>query len=134
MSLGTANYRLLRRIVFQMTVETCKDVCYHCGLRIEEKDFSVEHKKPWLHVSADLFWDLDNIAFSHRKCNSGAARQINKHGTKLRSVGPDGTSWCTEHRKFLPVEQFGINRHIWNGFQRQCKMCRRKRNKSSKRA
>lgn len=31
--------------------------------------FSIEHKEPWLHNSPELFWDLENITYSHKKCN-----------------------------------------------------------------
>lgn len=32
-------------------------------------DWSIEHIEPWIGVDPDLFWDLDNITFSHKKCN-----------------------------------------------------------------
>jgi len=50
--------------------ETNKDDCFVCGEKIDSvAELSIEHKKPWLDVDADLFWDLENISFSHRKCN-----------------------------------------------------------------
>jgi hypothetical protein len=132
MPYGTAVYRLLRLIIFRFAVETRKDFCFRCNEKISQQEFSIEHKQPWLHVSPDLFWHNDNIAFSHRKCNSGAARKINKGRPQLRKAGPEGTSWCTEHKLFLPVEQFSVNKRIWNGLQRQCVPCRKKRNKKYK--
>ena len=41
---------------------------------------SIEHKTPWLdrENAKELFWDLDNIAFSHLSCNSGARKQTVK--------------------------------------------------------
>jgi|SRR5580658_9124067 hypothetical protein len=130
MSSGTATYRLARLLLFHYVQQASADKCFRCGLKIESiDDFSVEHKKPWLHVSPDLYWDLGNIAFSHRTCNSGAARQMNKSKPHQRLVGPVGTSWCTEHKEFLPEENFHKNAAIWNGLQRQCIDCRQKRNK-----
>jgi uncharacterized protein YdaU (DUF1376 family) len=32
-------------------------------------ELSIEHKLPWEGVSVKLFWSLDNIAFSHLRCN-----------------------------------------------------------------
>jgi len=130
MSRGTANYRLARLLLFKYMQQAGADNCFRCGLKLETvEDFSIEHKKPWVYASPDLYWDLENIAFSHRACNSGAARQINKTKMSLRSVGPEGTSWCTEHKQFLSVDEFQKNSAIWNGLQRQCKECRQKRNK-----
>ena len=39
-------------------------------------------KKPWLDEDTRLFWDMGNIAFSHRSCNSSAARFNTKGGRK----------------------------------------------------
>jgi hypothetical protein len=49
----------------------------HAGAEIEsEKQLSIEHKIPWLDSEnpISLFFDLENIAFSHLSCNSSAAR------------------------------------------------------------
>jgi hypothetical protein len=129
MPYGTAVYRLLRLIIFRFAVETGKDFCYRCGKKILQQEFSIEHKEPWLHVSPDLFWKDENIAFSHQRCNSMSARQINKERPQLRTKGPEGMSWCTTHKEFLSVDCFGVNKAIWNGLQRQCKTCRQLRNK-----
>jgi hypothetical protein len=42
-----------------------------------EKELSIEHKIPWLDSEdpKDLFFNLNNIAFSHLTCNVKAARQ-----------------------------------------------------------
>ena len=86
MPYGTANSRLRKQILFRY-VQKCKDdTCFHCGRKIEDIDnFSIEHKVPWLDNNIELFWDLDNIAFSHLKCNTSAARRTTKgqriHGT-----------------------------------------------------
>ena len=51
------------------------DECYQCkSLIVESDDMSIEHKKPWLDGDTRLFWDMGNIAFSHKSCNSGASR------------------------------------------------------------
>ena len=57
------------------------DECYQCkNLIIDHEDLSIEHKKPWLDEDTRLFWDMGNIAFSHKSCNSSAARTTTKKG------------------------------------------------------
>lgn len=127
MPFSTAFYRLMRDIIFALAVETGKNLCFRCNQPMTRDDFSIEHKKPWLHVSADLFWSLENIAFSHKRCNSENTRKGNRRPFHKRTVGPEGTSWCTGHKDFLPVTSFQKNRAVWNGLQRQCKVCRKNR-------
>ena len=75
MNYSTANHRLRKAILFQLVQETDRDVCFHCNHLITDiAEFSIEHKKPWLHIDSALFWDLSNIAFSHLRCNIRAAR------------------------------------------------------------
>lgn len=83
---GTAQSKLRKMILFQLLKRLNENFCFQCGAEIERvEDLSIEHKKPWLNESIDLFWDLDNIAFSHLSCNSGAARvrkRVVTHGTQ----------------------------------------------------
>jgi hypothetical protein len=73
MDLGTASNRLKKQIFLQMAAELGRDLCLKCNLRIENaEDLSVDHIKPWRGADPKLFWDLSNIAFSHRKCNIAA--------------------------------------------------------------
>jgi hypothetical protein len=79
MPFGTAQGRLKKRIFFSLVQRLGLDICFRCGKRIlTAEDLSCDHKKPWLDISLELFWDLDNIAFSHRGCNSAAFRVSNK--------------------------------------------------------
>lgn len=77
MNYGTASNRLVKDILFSLIVETGKDVCYQCGEKIQREALSIEHKIPWLDSEnpTQVFFDLDNIAFSHLRCNVGAARR-----------------------------------------------------------
>ena len=71
MSYGTACDRLRKKILFSKVQTAGLDICFKCGSKIDSIEvFSVEHKVSWLHVSTELFWDLENIAFSHRSCNT----------------------------------------------------------------
>lgn len=77
MNFGTASNRLRKIIMFELIKRLNLDTCYQCGCKIDNaNEFSVEHKIPWLDSenASGLFFDLDNIAFSHLKCNSGAKR------------------------------------------------------------
>ena len=76
MPYGTANGKLRKNIMFDMMARLGEDVCFQCGKRIESvDDLSIEHKVAWLDNNPDLFWSLDNIAFSHLSCNSLARRR-----------------------------------------------------------
>lgn len=79
MDSGTASYQLKKQLMFYMAQQLKMDYCYHCAAQIETvAEISIEHKIPWLD-SADpkkLFFDLDNIAFSHLVCNSKASRKV----------------------------------------------------------
>lgn len=76
MPYGTACQRLRKLILFSLVKETGRDECLRCGDRIlTAEELSIEHRDPWLHVDTALFWDINNISFSHRGCNTrGAAR------------------------------------------------------------
>lgn len=115
MPLGTAMNRLRKSIMFHLVQETGKDVCFKCGLTIETaNEFSIEHKKPWQSSNDEsLFWDLDNIAFSHISCN----RPHKTH--KIES--PDGMGWCSHCQTHKILSEF--NKGTRNGSNRWCRIC-----------
>ena len=81
MSHGTAANRLRKMILFSLVCKLGLDICYQCGKKILlVDDLSIEHKEPWLRADdpAESFFDLDNVAFSHLSCNSGAASRPTK--------------------------------------------------------
>ena len=93
MSHGAAANRLRKSIMFALIMESGKNTCFQCHKKIENiDDLSVEHKVPWLDSEdpVKLYFDLDNIAFSHITCNYRAARKRNKgvsvvkHGTDTK--------------------------------------------------
>lgn len=76
MAFTTAATRLQRSIMFQLAQQCDRDRCFRCKKRIETvEEFSIEHMVAWLDVSPALFWDLNNIAFSHLDCNRRAGRK-----------------------------------------------------------
>ena len=85
MPLGTAANRLKKELLFKYVKKAGDNFCFQCGAEIENSDqLSVEHKIPYLDSKdpIDLFFNLENIAFSHIKCNVGAARRhYSKCGT-----------------------------------------------------
>lgn len=120
MAFGTACGRLDRRVLFWLVQKAGLDLCFRCGKRIEQvEDLSTEHKRPWQDVDPALFWDLGNIAFSHKRCNTIARRNVN--------IAPPGKSWCSGHKDFLDVTLFDQNPKAATGCRDYCKQCRRKK-------
>jgi hypothetical protein len=81
MSTGKANAILLRSLLFKLACDTEMHFCYRCGAQIMTvAEMSIEHKTPWQDSDdpVELFFDLDNIGFSHRACNYRAARRPNQ--------------------------------------------------------
>ncbi len=75
---GTA-HKLRMSLLFQLAV-AAGHTCFRCGGELTLATFSIEHKEPWLD-SCDrvrMFFDLENIAFSHKACNYQAARRPKK--------------------------------------------------------
>lgn len=70
MPFGTAQNRLWNQVMFSLVVACGRDTCFRCGEKIVNwEDVSLDHKEDWLNDSVDLYWDISNVAFSHRKCN-----------------------------------------------------------------
>lgn len=72
---STASHRLVKDLLFKF-VSTHHPDCYKCGEPLTRETFSIEHKTPWLDSDdpVGLYFDLDNIDFSHLSCNVGARR------------------------------------------------------------
>lgn len=77
---STAQSKLVRDVLYKYASIAGHMNCYHCNKYIERIDFSIEHKKPWLDSESpiEMFFDLDNIAFSHLLCNIKAGRRPTK--------------------------------------------------------
>ncbi len=83
---GTAAARLRKSILFHIIKKAGDNICYQCGMEIiYEDELSIEHKLPWLdsHNPVELYFSIDNIAFSHLDCNIKAARpKAGKHPSR----------------------------------------------------
>lgn len=121
MSHGAAANRLRKMVLFRQLVKYNDNVCVRCKERIENLDeLSIEHILPWEGRSAELFWYLNNVAFSHMRCN---VAHVSHGGSPKRKIGPEGTSWCTGHQNFLSTEKFYKDEGRWNGRRLLCIDC-----------
>ena len=115
--------RLLKKmILFSLVVETDRDTCYRCGLKIEsEKELSIDHKVSWRKSESpkELFYSLDNIAFSHLSCNAGASVKPK----------PPRKTHCPHGHEYTEENLF----YTRKGSSIACKECLRLRNKKRKR-
>jgi hypothetical protein len=128
MSFGSACNRLRNSIMFDLVCSAGRNICFRCGQRIvSASDLSIDHKEPWLGVDVCLFWNLNNIAFSHRSCNTDARRRSgNPEGGRInRKIGPKGTAWCAGHKDFVSLDMFSNNKRNWNDVETYCKDCRK---------
>lgn len=118
---GTATNRLRKRVMFHLLKRLGENVCSKCEQIIATSDdLSLEHVLPWEGRSAELFWDMNNIRFSHTRCNTPHVR----HGGSLRKIkSPEGMNWCRTHKKHLPVEEFSTQPSRWNGLAYDCREC-----------
>jgi hypothetical protein len=78
MPYGTARNRLIKQLLFDFMTANNKNNCYQCGeIILNPEDMSIEHITPWLDSDdpVKLFFDKQNIAYSHLSCNCTAARK-----------------------------------------------------------
>ena len=72
---GRAAHLLRREVVFHLITELGLDGCPRCHKPLLSSDnMSLDHIEPWLDVDPGLFWNLDNVGFSHRFCNASTQR------------------------------------------------------------
>lgn len=102
MPYGTACARLRKALLFQMAQQLDKDVCVRCQESIDSiDDFTIEHIEPWYERDEALFWDLENIGFSHAKCNLPHRRSgpTAKHGQPMMYRRGCRCETCKEWKK-----------------------------------
>lgn len=78
MPFGTAQGKLKKALLFKFASLLDKLGCYRCSNIIGSVDeFTIEHMEAWSSAKdpAAAFFDLENVAFSHMKCNYGARRE-----------------------------------------------------------
>lgn len=74
---STAQGRLVKDLLWNFILETGRNKCFHCDEEMDRESFSIEHKTPWLDSEdpVGLYFDLNNISFSHLSCNCRASRR-----------------------------------------------------------
>ena len=105
MNPGTAYHRLRKMILWKYIKLAGDNTCFQCGEEIVIiDDLSVEHKIPWLDSKEPIrmFFDEENIAFSHLSCNIRASKRHRVH--------------CENGHRFSGVDKRGF---------RICEICRR---------
>lgn len=113
---GTAAQRLRKMLLFKFVQELKLDTCFKCGTVIESiDDLSIEHKTPWFNRDAELFWDLDNIAFSHLRCN------VRTSPGKTTRISDGENHWCSGHDTMHHSKEFGKNLAVSSGLASNCK-------------
>lgn len=125
MSPSKARARLLKMILFDLAHRLNLDTCFQCGKIIEKlEEFTIEHKKPWLHVNPQLYWDIKNIAFSHYICNSAKTRPAS-------SRCDIGYHWCNHCKQCLSATMFGRRKQKgYAALRNYCNPCRTIRRKT----
>jgi hypothetical protein len=70
MNPSTARHRLRMDLLFKMATQL-GHTCYRCGEPLTRDTFSLDHKVSWVNHKEPLqmFFDTDNVAFSHQSCN-----------------------------------------------------------------
>ena len=94
---STAMARLRKMILFELVKKAGMDRCHQCKFLIHDvAELSIEHIKPWLWKDKKLFWDLNNIAFSHLACNSSAGQIKTPCGSYAKYLRGCRCSICRE--------------------------------------
>ena len=128
-SQGAANHRLRKSILYKYVRLAEDHFCYKCGSEIESvDDFSIEHKEPWEGRDTELFWSLDNIAFSHVQCNIPHTR-----GAVRREKDVHGRLRCGTCKEWKSLDNFHNVSTNYQGKANDCKICKSVRNKARKR-
>ncbi|PYS45749.1 MAG: hypothetical protein DMF68_21310 [Acidobacteria bacterium] len=125
MPFGTACNKLRRMVIFELLRRHQENVCFKCGKVIPNaEDLTLEHKETWLDGGSSLFWDLNNITFSHKQCNL-------RKGFVRREI-VDGSLWCSNCKQYKPVSCFHREKKQRTDYALLCKDCSNSKRKSVK--
>lgn len=100
---STATNALRKQIIWHLAGILGLLTCHQCGQEVELEQFSIEHKVAWMQTDDPKasFFDMNNIAFSHQPCNSGAASRPTKlePDELIRRRRAGGRKYYKEHRE-----------------------------------
>ena len=113
MNPSTASGRLVKDLLWSFIVSTENNKCFHCGKPMTRENFSIEHKIPWLDSEdpVSLFFDIENISYSHHSCNVKAARKpreknTTRHGTSSMYKSGCRCDSCVKHHKDIAARNY----------------------------
>lgn len=77
MNSGTASARLTRDLMFHLLESSGLNTCDICEGVIHREDLSISHIVPWLDSKnpRELFFDIGNVCYRHKWCNSSSVRK-----------------------------------------------------------
>lgn len=80
MNPSTASHRLVKDLLWNFVKTTGQESCCKCGEIMRRESFSIEHVIPWLDSEdpVGMYFDLENIKYSHLSCNRADARNTTK--------------------------------------------------------
>ena len=114
---GKANHRLRKMLLFKYAKLAGHLDCHQCKKPIENiDDFSIEHTISWQTADdpVSVFFNLDDIAFSHLGCNVAAA---NRDHFVAEQVRKRNQTHCLKGHEFTST-------NTSRGYKgRNCKMC-----------
>lgn len=89
MNPSTAQQRLVKDLLWEHVASHTP--CHRCGGDMSRDTFSIEHLVPWLDSEdpVGLFFDLENVGFSHLACNVGASRVYRTSPEHKRKLATD---------------------------------------------
>ncbi len=98
---GQAVQKLNKIVLLGVARKIEKHICYECEKEVILEDFTIAHIQPWRRCfsregSADLFWDVGNIALEHRDCNT-TEDNARTDDTGIRIQPTD--HWCNRNVK-----------------------------------
>ena len=107
MNPSTASHRLVKDVLWKLIQDTGQSNCCKCGEPMSRETFSIEHVIPWLDSEdpVGLYFDLDNISFSHLKCNIADGRKPNQKYFEVEGRHPSkkihdaNRVYCPEKRR-----------------------------------
>ncbi len=105
---GTACNKLRKQIMFSLLALQGLNKCFKCSRDILDiAELSIEHKEPWLDSEdpKTKFFDLNNIAFSHLKCNISSSRKPNKYSVEADRLNAIRTSTRESMRRSYTSEK-----------------------------
>lgn len=99
MPISTARSKLYKQVLLNALKAFNNDICYRCGEPITEAlELSIDHVINWRRApnAKELYFDTNNIKFSHNHCNSMAGL---RGSSKVKSsVGYKGVSlWAGKY-------------------------------------